>query len=235
MFLQGCAGLIQGKKEEAPPAEISQGEGSFLVRKGRPGIVIGVPYGARDENTDAIGSDLARLTGFGLVVVKRVSSPDPDGRGFDATRAQVTPVGLQREIRVDEAYQRHVAEASQGPLGLYVEVHGTGRGGSAERVEITTVGLSRDDVWRLGTLFELIRDSRLNDPTAPRLEVQVQALDRASSTSSAASQGGMLAAAPRALHIDLPQAARTAYRDAYTGVLGAFLSESVTFLVPKGR
>jgi hypothetical protein len=204
------------------------------VQKGRPGIVIGAPYGAADTNTDVIAGDLARLTGFSLVVMKRVPRTDPDGRGFDASNALGTPARLEPETRrVDEAYWRHVAEAAQGPLGLYVEVDGDRR--SVARVEITTVGLSGDDAWRLRTLFELIRDSRLDDPAVPRLEVSVATLDRVASTASVARQGGIPPAAARALHIDLPQAARTAHREIYTRVLGAFLSESVAFLVPKGR
>jgi hypothetical protein len=237
VFLQGCAGVIPGKEEaRLPPAGIAGGEGSVLVRKGRPGIVIGAPYGALDKNTDVIAGDLARLTGFSLVVVERVAQAGSDGRGFDTNRVPATPARLAPETRrMDEGYWRHVADAAQGPLGLYVEVYGNGRGGNVGRVEITTVGLSGDDAWRLRTLFELIRDSRLDDPAVPRLEVSVESLDRLRSTASAARQGGVPTSAPRALHIDLPQAARTTYREVYTKVLGAFLSESVTFLVPRGR
>ena len=122
-----------------------------------------------------------------------------------------------------------------GPLRLYVEVHGNAHEESAGRLEIATVGFSREDAWRLKTLFELIRESRLDDPAVPRLEVWVESLDPVRYTASAAKQAGMLAVAPRALHIELPRAARTTYREIYTELLGAFLSESATFLVPRER
>jgi len=226
ILLQGCAGLIPGKQDATAPAEVPAGEGSVLMRKGRPGIVIGAPLGAYDRTTAVIAGDLARLTGFGLVVVRA------DGRGSDTDRVPVTSARLDADApgpgRVSEAYRRRVVEAAQGPLALYVEVYGNAPGGkNAERVEITTVGLSRDDAWRLRTLFELIRDSRVDAPAVPRLEVQVESVDRV--------RGDPLAVAPRALHIDLPGPARTTYREIYTQVLGAFLSESVTFLMPRPR
>ncbi len=226
MLLQGCAGLIEGKQDVAAPAEVPVGEGRVLVHKGRPGIVIGAPRGALDRNIDVIAGDLARLTGFGLVVVKV-----PGRRESDTDRVLGTPARFDPETpgasRMYDAYRRYVTQAAQGPLMMYVEVDGNGRSGSAGRVEITAVGLSRDDVWRLRTLFELIRDSRLDDPAVPRLEVWVESVDPA--------RAGVLAVAPRALHIDLPGVARTTYREIYTTVLGAFLSESVAVLMPRPR
>jgi hypothetical protein len=239
VLLQGCAGLIPGKEDVAPPAQTSRGEGSFQVRKGRPGIVIGAPYDdALDQNTGIIAEDLARLTGFGVVVEH--ARPVSDARASAGDRTLGTPARFEPEPRgtrlTDEAYRRHVALAAQGPLDVYVEIDGNGpRAGAAARVDITTVGFSEDDAWRLKTLFELIRDSRVDDSAVPRLEVQVESVDSVRSTIPAAGQTRMRAAAPRALRIELPPAARTTYREIYTKVLGAFLNESVTFLMPKGR
>src|SRR5262249_25101070 len=229
-LVQGCAGLIPSHEDLTPPRV----EESFQVRKGRPGIVIGVPQGTLDENTGVIAADLATLTGFSLVVVTGAAHLDSDGR---APRESVAPLSAQldHETRADDAYRRRVAEAAQGPLRLYVEVYGDGPSGGAGRVEIRTIGFSRDDAWRLLTLFELIRDSRLEEPSVPRLEVRVESLDGVHSPASAAWQGRMPAKASRALAIDLPRAARTTYREAYTKVLGTFLSESVTVLMQKDR
>jgi len=217
LLLQGCAGLFQGREDVG-------WEGSVQVRKGRPGIVIGAPLGTIEENTGVIAGDLATLTGFSLVVA---SGSGPLGSSGRSPRVCVAgrAAWLDREPRADEVYRRRVAEAAQGPLRLYVEVHGDGPNG-AGRVEISTMGLSRDDAWRLRTLFELIRDSRLDQPSVPRFEVQVDSLDGTPSSGQAAGQ-------PRALCIDLPQAARTTYREVYTGVLGAFLTESVTILMVR--
>ena len=114
-------------------------------------------------------------------------------------------------------------------------MHGNGHADSAGRVEIATVGLTRDDAWRLKTLFELIREARLADPSVPRLEVRVESIDPLRYGASAAKRVGVLGGVPRALHIELPRAARTTYRAFYTELLGAFLTESAAFLVPPER
>jgi hypothetical protein len=198
----------------------------FQVRKGRPGIVIGAPPGASDAETDTVARELASLTGFGLVVVKGSAGRNPgalvrvEDNNEDALSAY-------------HAYRRHVADAAQGPLRLYVEVHGAGPRGSAGRLQIATVGLSLDDAWRLKTLFELIRDARVQNPV-PRLEVSVEPGAASRDMVPAARPVGALGA-PRALEIDLPRAARTTYREVYTSVLATFLTESAAFLVVRER
>jgi hypothetical protein len=217
LLLPGCAGLTQGKPEATAPAETPGVRGRVVVQKGRPGLVIGAVRGGRERNTDLVASDLARLTGFGLVVVDDPGRRDPTPARFDPGSAGT----------LDDAYRRLVTEAAQGPPALYVEIDGHGPEGSAGRVEIAAVGLGRDDAWRLATLFELIRDSRLDDASVPRLEVRV--------VPEGPARAAALAVAPRALRIDLPGAARTTYREIYTKVLGAFVSESVGVLMPRPR
>ena len=237
MLLHGCGGLAQ----EQQGATIPVGEGSFQVRKGRPGIVIGAPHGTTDKDTDLIASELAGLTGFGLVVATGFAHVDGDGRRFNVNRPTVSLAGAPASTegqsdearRVYDAYRRRVAEAAQGPLLFYVEIHGNANAASVGRVEVATVGLGRDDAWRLKTLFELVRDSQLEDSTVPRLEIWVETLDPVRYTASAAKQGGVLGTAPRALHIELPRAARTTYREPYTKILAAFLTESASFLAPR--
>jgi hypothetical protein len=103
-------------------------------------------------------------------------------------------------------------------------------------VEIATVGVSRDDAWRLKTLLELIRDSRLPpEGDVPRLDVWVESQDPVVYTASAAKQSGILAQTPLALHIELPRAARTTHREAYTTVLADFLIQSAALLLPPPR
>jgi hypothetical protein len=219
MLLPGCTGLIGGKDTVPLPAERQEERGSFQVLKGRPGVVIGAPHGTSDRATDNISRDLARLTGFGLVVATGFSHLDADGRRFNV-----------------EVYRRHVDAAAQGPLLLYVEVHGNAGSESAGRVEIATVGLSRDDAWRLKTLFELIRDARLGEAVdTPRLDVWIESLDPLRYTALAAKQSGMLAASGRALHIELPRVARTSSREVYAGLLGDWLIQSAAFLMPRGH
>ena len=244
MLLPGCSGLIGGKDAVPLSAGRQEERGSFQVLKGRPGVVIGAPHGTSDRATDGISRDLARLTGFSLVVARGFSHLDADGRRFNVNRPTEgvpgTPARLEGETvearRVFEVYRRQVDAAAQGPLLLYVEVHGNAGTESAGRVEIATVGLSRDEAWRIKTLFELIRDAHLGAAVdTPRLDVWIESLDPLRYTASAAKQSGMLAASGRALHIELPRVARTSSREVYTGLLGDFLTQSAAFLIPRGN
>lgn len=249
LLLQGCAGLIAGKDPaEAPAATSAPGTaaagGSVRVEKGRPGLVIAAPHGTSDIATDVMGRDLAKLTGFGLVVATGYSQLDAHGRRYNVNRPTESVPGVAARLEVEtavarqvyEAYRRHVAEAAQGALRLYVEVHGNGRPESAGRLEIATVGVSPDSAWRLKTLLELIRDSRLPPGgEVPRLDVLVESHDPVWYTASAAKQSGILAQAPLALHIELPRLARTTYREAYTTVLADFLIQSAALLLPPPR
>lgn len=251
LLVQGCAGLIAGKDSaETPPAPAIPGSrpaapgGSVQVEKGRPGFVIAAPHGTSDIATDVMGRALAKLTGFGLVVATGYGNLDGDGRRFNVNRPTESVPGAAARLEVEtaaarqvyQAYRRHVTEAAQGTVRLYVEVHGNIRPESAGRVEIATVGVSRDDAWRLKTLLELIRDSRLPpEGDVPRLDVWVESQDPVVYTASAAKQSGILAQTPLALHIELPRAARTTHREAYTTVLADFLIQSAALLLPPPR
>jgi hypothetical protein len=247
MLLQGCAGLF-GKDRTAEPvprptSAVAPG-GRIEIQRGRPGFVIGAPHGTSDSATDLIGRDLARLTGFSLVVATGFSHLDAEGRRYNVNRPTESVPGTAARLegeteaarRVYLDYRRRVEEAAQGPLRFYVEVHGNGRKESAGRVEIATVGLSKDEAWQLKTLLELIRDVRLGGQDAtPRFEVWVESHDPIWYTASAAKQSGVLATSGRAIHIELPKAARTTYREAYTQILADFLTQSAALLVPAGR
>jgi len=237
LLLSGCAGLIGGKEPvsvgDAPRPPLP-GQGSFNVQKGRPGYVIGAPHGTTDIATDVIGLELARRTGFGAVVVSGEGSLDAQGRRYNVNRPTESVAGgpprAERETeaarRVSDRYGRSVAEAAQGPLRFYVEVHGNGHQDTAGRVEIATVGLTVEEAWRLKTLLELVRDVHLRSrPEAPKLGIFVEPVDVLRYSASASKSGGLLGRSEKALHIELPKSARTTYRDVYTAVLGDFLTQ----------
>ena len=128
--------------------------------------------------------------------------------------------------RVYESYGRSVAEAAQGPLRFYVEIHGNGHQDTVGRVEIATVGLTLEEAWRLKTLLELVRDVHLrSEPQAPKLGFFVEPVDTLRYSASASKSGGLLGRAEKALHIELPKSARTTYREAYTAMLADFLNQ----------
>jgi len=238
LLLSGCAGLIGGRQpvsvSDAPRPPLSPGQGSFNVQKGRPGFVIAAPHGTTDTATDLIGLDLAHRTGFSAVVATGFGKLDGQGRRYNVNRPTEGVPGepprseaeTEAARRVYEAYSRSVAEAAQGPLRLYVEVHGNGHRDTSGRVEIATVGLSTEDAWRLKTLLEIVRDAHLRGrPDVPRLEVLVDPVDTLRYTASASKSDGVLGRAEKALHIELPKVARTTSRDAYTAMLGDFLAQ----------
>ncbi len=249
LVVQGCAGLIAGKDSADAPGGAPAGPagaiaGSVQVEKGRPGIVLAAPHGTSDSATDLMGRELAKLTGFSLVVVTGYTRVDAGGRRYNVNRPTESQPGAAARLEVEteparqvyQAYRRQVTEVSQGPLRLYVEVHGNMRPESAGRMEIATVGVSRDDAWRLKALLEMIRDVRLPaEGEVPRLDVWMEPLDTLWYTASAAKQSGMLAQTRLALHIELPRAARTTYREAYTTVLADFLIQSAALLLPPAR
>jgi hypothetical protein len=241
LLVQGCAGLIGGKDSAGTvtPSPLSVG-GAMRIERGLPGVVIAAPHGTSDIATDVMGRDLARLTGFSLVVVTGYSRLDGDGRRYNVNRPTESVPGAAARLEVEteaarqvyQAYRRQVADAAQSALRFYVEVHGNGRPESEGRIEIATVGLSPDDAWRLKTLLELIRDARVPEGSVPRLEVWVEPHDPVWYTASAAKQSGMLAQTPLALHIELPRLARTTHREAYSAVLADFLIQSAALLLP---
>lgn len=243
MLAHGCAFLTPPTPDAGPTSAAPPG-GRIEVRTGRPGLVIAAPHGTSDRATDVMGRELAKLTGFSLVVVTGYTHVDAAGRRYNVNRPTESEPGAaaRQEVETEPArqvyrtYRRQVADAAQGPLRLYVEVHGNGRQESAGRVEIATVGVSRDDAWRLKTLLEMIRDARLPaDGDVPRLDVWMEPQDALWYTASAAKQSGILAQTRLALHIELPRAARTTYREAYTTVLADFLIQSAALLLPPAR
>jgi len=222
--------------------------GDIVTRPGRPGVVIAAPHGTSDIGTGDIAADVARRTGFGLVVA-RGFSVEPDTHERPGPRYQVNrPVegvpGRPPTEEVDtaaarsvyEAYERGVREVSQGPLRFYAEIHGNNRGDAAERIEIATVGVDREQAVKLRTLLELIRDAHLRvRPPTLRLAIRVEPADSVFYAASGAKRAGILRLPQRALHIELPRVARTEGRELYTLILSDFLLQAIAFPPPVGR
>lgn len=232
LLAQGCAALRV--EPEALPSS------PLVSQKGRPGLVIGAPHGTSDAETGRMSRELARRTGFGLVLA---TYPDLDsGRRLNVNRPTEGVQGAPPREEVSTlaarevylAYVERVREAAQGPLDLYVEIHGNIRKESAGRIEIATVGVSLEEAWRLKTLLELIRDAYLDGkPEIPRLDVLVEPLDRLYYTASTVKQVGIFTLPQRAIHIELPRVARALGREAYTDVLADFLTEASGFLITR--
>lgn len=220
--------------------------GSITGQPGRAGLVIAAPHGTADPRTGDIAAELARRTGFGVVIATgfaiEPTTRESAGRRYQVNRPlegvpgrpPAEDVATDGARQVYEAYERRVREVAQGPLRFLAEIHGNNHRDAAGRIEIATVGVDRDDAFRLRTLLELIRDAHLRvNREAPRLEVRIEPADALRYGASGAKTSGILRLPERALHIELPRAARADWRDVYTAILADFLVQVVA--LPAGR
>jgi hypothetical protein len=239
LVLYGCVAQPVALDSDVP-------RGHVVVRPGRPGFVVAAPHGTTDPQTGDLAAELARRTGFALVVAAGFAI-DPDTRLGPGWRFQVNrpyegapgrppsaDVPSEAAQQVYLAYEKRVQEAAQGPLTFYAEIHGNGRRETARRIEVATVGVDAELGSRLRTLFELIRDAHLRgQPAIPRLDIVVEPADRIFYAASGAKRDGILRLPTRALHFELPRIARVDAREAYLAILAEFLTQAAT--LPAGR
>ncbi|HEY7519499.1 MAG TPA: hypothetical protein VIE36_14525 [Methylomirabilota bacterium] len=239
LVIAGCA----AQRMEQP---LEPGRGHIAARPGRPGLVVAAPHGSSDARTAEIAADVARRTGFGLVVASGFEL-EGESRGHPGRRYQVnrpfegTPgrppsedMTSEPARRVYDTYERRVREIAQGPLRFYTEIHGNNRPESAGRIEIATVGVDKEFAQRLRALAELVRDAHLRGQTrVPRLDVVVEPADPVFYAASGAKRDGILKLPERALHIELPRAARIEHRQLYTAIVADFVAQAVS--LPRGR
>lgn len=239
LVLSGCA----AQRVDAP---LETPRGQIAARPGRPGFVVAAPHGSSDVRTGDIAAEVARRTGFGLVVASgfelgRDTRPGPGrryqvNRPFEGTPSRPPSEDITSEAarRVYDAYERRVRETAQGPLRFYAEIHGNDRSESAGRIEIATVGVDKEYAQRLRALAELVRDAHLRGQTrVPRLEVAVEPADPVFYAASGAKRDGILKLPERAFHIELPKAARIEHRQLYTAIVADFVAQAVA--LPRGR
>ena len=204
------------------------------------------PAAGQDVGTADMAAEIARRTGFGLVVATGFSFPAAGDAG-PARRFQVNrplegvpgrpAVEHERTAparRVYEIYEQRVLEAAQGTLRFYAELHGNARQACAGQIEIATVGVDHELALRLRALAELIRDAHLRfNGEVERLAVLVEPADAVTYQATGAKRDGILRLPERALHIELPRCARRDWREAYTAILADFLAQAVAW--PFGR
>ncbi len=235
LILAGCA-------TRTVVFDMEPGQGAISGTPGRSGLVVAAPHGTEDVRTADIAADLGRRTGFGVVIATGFAI-EPDTREGPGRRYQVNrptegapgrspseevPTDCAREVY--EAYEARVREVARGPLRLLAEIHGNNHGDSAGRIEIATVGVDRELAFRLRALLELIRDAHLQGlAEAPRLDVLIEPADTLRYTASGAKRCGILKSVERALHIELPKAARAEWREVYTAILADFLVQAAAY------
>src|SRR6266581_3159652 len=241
-----ASALLSGCVPKAAVSELEGVSGRLSGTIGRPGVVVAAPHGISDARTADIVAELGRRTGFGVVIATGFNL-EPDTRELAGRRYQVnrplegTPgrpaseeVATESARQVYEAYERRVREVAQGPLTLYAEIHGNNHHDAMNRIEIATVGVDGAEAVRLRTLFELVRDAHLRvNRGAPHLEILIEPADTVRYAASGAKRDGILRLPQLALHIELPKAARTEWRETYTAILADFLVQA--FPPPPGE
>ena len=229
----GCASTGTLPELEGLPGKISG-------QLGRRGVVVAAPHGSSDARTGEMVAEIGRRTGFGVVVATGFSlepgTPEAEGRRYQVNRPFEGTAGRRgaddaasdRARRIYLAYEQRVREVAQGPLVFYAEIHGNNQRDTMNQIEIATVGVDRDQALRLRTLLELIRDAHLRaDREAPRLSILVEPANPVRYAASGAKRDGILRLPQRALHIELPRAARTDWRATYVAILSEFLAQAV--------
>ena len=208
-------------------------------------MVVAAPHGSSDLGTGEIAAEIARRTGFGLVVATGFNverdTAEQAGRRYQVNRplegvpgrAPAEEMQSDTARSVYDAFERGVREVSQGPLRFYAEIHGNSRRESADRIEIATVGVDAEQAVKFRTLLELVREAHLRTrPGAPRLDVRIEPADPIFYAASGAKRAGILRLPQRALHIELPRVARHEARELYTLILADFLVQAIALPLP---
>jgi hypothetical protein len=211
--------------------------GLFAARPGRVGFVVAAPCGTDDATSGHLAAEIARRTGFGLVVASELSLP-AGGSPRAGCHSQVNrpleglperpPSARGSTGTVSDRYEQRVLEAAQGPLKFYAEIRGSNRTACAGQLSIATVGVDHELGLRLRALAALIQDAHVrSNGEISRLDVVIEPVEPVTARSSGARVGGVLRRAERGLQIELPQCARRDWRDAYTAILSDFLAQAV--------
>jgi hypothetical protein len=219
LLVSGCA------TTQPTPPRLDGLPGTIAAQPGRPGLVIAAPHGTSDARTGEIVTELGRRTGFGVVVATgfNLDTSESPGRRYQVNRPfegrpgrpPSEDVESEAARRIYDAYEQRVRETARGPLTFYVEIHGNNHRDVADRIEIATVGVDLDEAMRLRTLLEL------------RLRIFVEPASTLGYAASGAKRDGILKLPKRALHVELPRAARTEWRELYVAILADFLLQAV--------
>jgi hypothetical protein len=114
LILSGCAArLAEPVGVAVAPSRPAAGT-PIAARPGRPGFVVAAPRGGRDRTTDDMAEEIARRTGFGLVVgsaayeqrvlevaqgpLRFYAEIDDDDRRECAGPIEIATVGVDREL-----------------------------------------------------------------------------------------------------------------------------------------
>lgn len=190
------------------------GEFEYLIST--TGVLVAAPHGTYDANTAALSIETAQRLGAGYLVFKGAGSGGPrinvnrptEGAG----RECANEIRSERAQSVYDTYLRLARMASGGrPLSLYVEIHGNAEPRSAQNIETASRGVGAAEALALKESYPAALSTVRQEWTRfPALHLLVEPVDRVFFTASCVKAIGILSTdvAPRALHFELPRAAR---------------------------
>ncbi len=190
------------------------GEFEYLIST--TGVLVAAPHGTYDANTAALAIDTARRLGAGYLVFRGVGSGglriNVNRPTEGAGRECASEIRSERAHSVYDTYLRLAHRASGGrPLSLYVEIHGNAEPRSAQNIETASKGISAAEALALKESYPAALSTvRQEWARFPALRLLVEPVDRVFFTASCVKAIGILSIdlAQRALHFELPRAAR---------------------------
>ena len=214
---------------------------SIPSRRQHRGVVIGAPHGTFDEYTAEVVKQISFRTGIAAVIAKGFTPIEAGGWRINVNRPteKYYPRGefelaSSRARAVYDCFKEVVLEASQGELELYIDVHQNGR---QKNIEVATVGISSEHARAIKKMYREIRDRSLKNISgrAP-VDLLIEPIDPIEIGAWPAKAEGILGAAKKSLHFELPLYGTldTAQaRDAYTRILGDLINQIPLLLLPK--
>jgi hypothetical protein len=219
---------------------------SIPSRRQQKGIVVGAPHGTFDEYTAELVKQVSYRTGLAAVIAKGFTPTECGGWRINVNRPTERrypegdiEIDSQRAQEVYSSYKQAVAEASEGELSLYIDIHQNGR---QKNIEVATTGISKEQARFIKGTYRKIRDRALKDLTGVEaVDLVIEPVDAVEIGAWAAKARGILGVAQKSLHFELPAYSvlrNSKSRDAYTGILAKLIQESADTLqspVKKGK
>ncbi len=190
-------------------------DGAFEYLTSPTGVIIAAPHAIPDRNTGPIAIGVAQKLGAGYVVFRSTASGlriNVNRPTEGAGRACANEPHTARAQNVYDAYLRLVRTAAgMDRLPLYVEIHGNAEPRALQHIEVATKAISPVEAGTLKDAFPgILAAARRESPAFPALSLLIEPADRVYFTASCTKALGIFAAEmiPRALHFELPRAAR---------------------------
>ena len=195
------------------------------------GVVIGAPHGTFDAYTGGLVRRFCASTGLAGVVATgftptesgdgwRINVNRPSERHATLTLSEAETV---RSLKTYEQFKKSVLAAARGRLNLYIDIHQN----SGWRIEVATVGVTPQEARFIKDTYYTLRSHALaGRADMASVELAIEPLDELEVGAWPAKETGILRAARKSLHFELPadgMMASEKHRNLYALVLTQLL------------